>query len=68
MHIYLESKNSYSGSTDPGRSPNSVLIGRQRRGVLMRKGRGTITSIKGRHFSWHRQYNTVTLILKNKCF
>lgn len=39
-------------SSGSGRSPNSVLIRRQRQWTLMRKERGTIVSIEGKHFYW----------------
>lgn len=47
-------KNSYLGHTDSGRSPNGVLIRRQRQLEFMRKERGTIISIEGSHFYWYR--------------
>lgn len=53
--IYLRSKkNSYLGRAHSGRNPNSVLIRRQRKRVFIRKEKGTITTIEGRHFSAHK--------------
>ena len=43
MSIYLSSKNRYFGNTDAHRSPVSVLIRRQKQGVLMGEG-GTIAA------------------------
>lgn len=54
QNLFEIKKNSYSGITDSGRNPNSVPIRRQRQGVFMKKGRGTIISIEGRLFYWCR--------------
>lgn len=46
-HLFeIKKKRSYLGNTDSGRNPNSVLIRRHRKGVFVRQGRGTITSVE----------------------
>lgn len=53
-HLFEINKNCYLEHTDSGKSPYSFLIRRQRQCMLMRRGRGTITSIEGRQFYWCR--------------
>ena len=47
------------GSTDSGRNPNNIPIRRQRKGVFIRKGRRTITSIEERHFKKYNLHPTL---------
>lgn len=48
-------KNNDLGIPDSGRNPNNVPIKKQKQGVFMRQGRGTITSVEERHFYWYRE-------------
>lgn len=49
-------KNNYLGIADSGKNPNNVPIRKQKQGLFMKKGRGTIiTSVKRRHFYWCRE-------------